>query len=70
VPHYRIYFIGQDGHVSKPPAIVECADDEEAIQKTKQFLDGQDIELWDGRDLSCGFPVTRKIDERKVAYPV
>ena len=45
---YRIYSIDRAGHISRPPEIVECADDQEAAQKAKQFLDGQDIEVWDG----------------------
>jgi hypothetical protein len=56
MPHYRIYFIDRDNDVSRPSEVVECADDEEAIQKTKQFVAGQDIELWDGPRLIRGFP--------------
>jgi predicted dinucleotide-binding enzyme len=48
VPAYRVYFIDRAGHVSRPPQIVECADDQEAAQKAKQLVDGQDVEVWDG----------------------
>jgi hypothetical protein len=48
MPAYRVYSIDQTGHVSRPPEIVECADDQEASQKAKQFVDGLDLEVWDG----------------------
>jgi len=48
VPAYHIYFIDRAGHISGPPEIVECADDQAAMQKAKQLLDGLDLELWDG----------------------
>jgi hypothetical protein len=43
--HYRIYRVGSDGHFLDAQDI-ECVDDEEAIQKAKQAVDGHDIELW------------------------
>lgn len=46
MPEYRIFFLDPDSHVTQPPQIVECADDQEAIEKAKQFIDGRDIELW------------------------
>lgn len=46
MPAYRIYFIDQGAHISKPPVILECADNEEAIQQAYQYVDGQDLELW------------------------
>ena len=48
VPAYRIYSINQAGHISGPPEIVECPDDQEAAQIAKLFIDGKDVEVWDG----------------------
>jgi hypothetical protein len=48
---YRIFFFGQDGHIKQPPEIVECQDDETAIEKANQLLDGSVIEIWDGTRL-------------------
>ncbi len=48
MPKYRVYFVDRTKHFSRPPEIVECDDDQEAIQKAKQLLDGLDVELWDG----------------------
>jgi hypothetical protein len=42
---YRIYTIGRDGRFSNAVNI-ECADDHEAIEKTRQAIDGRDVELW------------------------
>jgi len=44
--HYRIYRVGADGHFASADNI-ECADDEAAIQRAQQAVDGQDIELWE-----------------------
>ena len=48
MPAYRIYSITRASHVSGPPAIVDCADDQEAAQIAKLFIDGKDVEVWDG----------------------
>ena len=48
VPAYRIYSINQAGHISGSPGIVECPDDQEAAQIAKLFIDGKDVEVWDG----------------------
>jgi hypothetical protein len=46
MPTFRIYTVGLDGHFMNAKDI-ECADDQEAIQKAQQALDGRDIELWE-----------------------
>jgi hypothetical protein len=43
---YRVYFLDKGAHISRPPVIIECADDQQAIAKAKTLLDGQTIELW------------------------
>jgi hypothetical protein len=48
VPFYHVYFIDRADHPSRLPEVVECANDQEAMQKARQFVDGQDVELWDG----------------------
>lgn len=42
---YRVYLIGSDGHFynAVPP---KCTDDDEAIEKARQLVDGHDVELW------------------------
>ena len=46
MPLYGVYFIDRDAHISRPPEVLECADDAEATQKARQFIDGKDAELW------------------------
>jgi hypothetical protein len=44
--HYRAYVIGQDGHFIKS-VILDCANDDAAIEAAKRLVDGHDIELWE-----------------------
>jgi hypothetical protein len=48
---YRFYTLGGDDHVARPPDIVECQDDQEAIAKALYLFDGAPIEIWDGERL-------------------
>lgn len=50
MPEYRAFPI-KNFHIAGPSHIIECATDEEAIEWAKQFVDGHDIELWDGSRL-------------------
>jgi hypothetical protein len=43
--HYRAYVIGQDGHFIKS-VILDCDNDDAAIESAKQLVDGHDVELW------------------------
>jgi len=42
---YRVYIIGSDGHFHNSLAL-ECRDDDAAIERAKQFVNGRDVELW------------------------
>jgi hypothetical protein len=44
---YQIYTVGSDGKFKGNPKEIECDDDEEAVAKTMQAIDGHDLELWD-----------------------
>jgi hypothetical protein len=46
MPTYRLYIVTPAGRIAKRAEIVECADDEEAIQAAERAMDGQDIEVW------------------------
>jgi hypothetical protein len=56
MPNYRIYAFSHDGHIAAPATIVDCVDDQEAIVKAGQALNGKDVELWEGRRLVARFP--------------
>jgi len=45
MPQYRAFIIGADGEFQSSGPI-ECADDEAALKKAKQFVDGHHVELW------------------------
>jgi hypothetical protein len=45
VAHYRAYVIGQDGHFIKS-VILDCDNDDAAIESARQLVDGHDVELW------------------------
>ena len=57
MPHYRIYVVADDGHISGPPHVIECADEQEAIGKAAaQAANGKVVELWDGTRLIVRLP--------------
>jgi hypothetical protein len=45
MPDYRAYIIGSDGGFQESLSL-DCADDNVAILKAKQFVDGHHVELW------------------------
>jgi len=47
MPEYRVYVIGSDGHFIQAIGL-DCPDDKAAIEAAKQFVDGHDVELWQG----------------------
>jgi hypothetical protein len=42
---YRVYTVGIDGHFTGFEPLV-CAGDAEAVEKAKQLVDTQDVEIW------------------------
>lgn len=42
---YRVYVVGPDRHFIEKFEF-QCADDDQAIERAKQYVDGHDIELW------------------------
>ena len=46
MPDYRVYIVDSDGHFYSSAVPLECADDSEAMEKAKRFVDGHDVELW------------------------
>jgi hypothetical protein len=59
MPQYRIYKVGRDGQFSGVD-LVECTDDQEAIQKARQAVNGQAIELWQQTRFIVRFPRDRQ----------
>ncbi len=48
MPQYRVYKINRDGHIAEAPVLMDCADDQDAAEQAKQYIDGKDIEVWQG----------------------
>ena len=59
---YRIYIFRDDGHFSCVQRI-ECADEREAVQKARQFVNRQDGELWESDHLIARFPDPKRTTE-------
>jgi hypothetical protein len=47
VTAYRAYTVA-NGRITDAPHVIECATDDEAIERARQYVDGNDIELWEG----------------------
>ena len=53
---YRIYSVNSSPKPGDPsilglPRIVECDNDAEAIRQAREFMDGHDVEVWEGSRL-------------------
>ena len=46
MPEYRFYELTEDGHIARPPALIELADDEMAVAEAEKRLDKTQIEVW------------------------
>jgi hypothetical protein len=44
---YRVYRLRDDGRVSGPPHVVDCRDDDAAMQEARRLLKGHVREVWD-----------------------
>ena len=55
MPEYRVYLLDQQGHIVRREEF-EFPDNEQAIEKAKQFVDGRAVELWSGANLIVRIP--------------
>jgi hypothetical protein len=53
---YKIYSIDSEGHISAPAMTFECAEEQEALIKLAQSVNGSAAELWSGKQLIARFP--------------
>jgi hypothetical protein len=56
---YRVYIIGSDGHFQKA-VLLDCSNDEAAIESAKQCINGHDVELWQRDRLIARFAADAK----------
>jgi hypothetical protein len=44
---YRVYVLDPSGHVTAPPHIIMCDDDDQATHYARQYyLNGEPVEVW------------------------
>ena len=48
MPNYRVYTIIKSDKVAGRADVVTCATDAEALVKARQFLQSNDLEIWQG----------------------
>ena len=53
---YRVFFLDKENHVTLPAEVIEASDDQEAMTQARRFIDGKDIELWEGPRFIARFP--------------
>jgi hypothetical protein len=56
MPDYRILDIDCNNQVLGRPKIMECADDEMALQEASISIEGFDVEVWQGGRLVARLP--------------
>ena len=47
MPTYRVYMLSKDEHITRPPRLIACPNDESAVRNARRFLDGHVLEVWD-----------------------
>jgi hypothetical protein len=57
---FRLYYIAEGEHFNRPPIEIEANSESDAIDRAKQFIDGQDAELWCGRRLIARLSAERR----------
>lgn len=45
---YRIYTLTDRHQIKTPPAVIECENDQEAVELAHEMVNGHVIELWQG----------------------
>ena len=48
MPSYCAYLLDRNAYIGTPPYEIEAEDDDEAIELAVQYVNGCDVELWDG----------------------
>lgn len=43
---YRLYRFDRAGHITSPPQILQCSDDDAALVEAQKYLDGHALEIW------------------------
>ncbi len=63
MPMYRLYVLNKE-HVARPPVIMDCADDDGAINEAEKYINGRVMETW-----NCARLVSRLGPNGPPPYP-
>jgi hypothetical protein len=44
---YRAFLVDRQGNIMRPPEVLDCADDDEAVNKAQQLVNRCNVEIWD-----------------------
>ncbi len=48
MPDYRLYTLADGNHITAPPTVVDCKNDEDAVAQARQLIGANDVEVWVG----------------------
>ena len=63
---YQIYLIGKFGQFTDAH-VVDCDDDEAAMKAARQFVDGKDLQIWQGARPIGSIPSPEKHEQSNQA---
>ena len=46
MPTYRVFLVDEDSHY-KAGEVLECPDDQTALEHAEAYVDGSDVEVWE-----------------------
>jgi hypothetical protein len=64
MPDYRVFDIDYNGQILSRPKMIECADDQLALQEAPIAIDRFDVELWQGGRVVARLPRFEKVVSR------
>jgi hypothetical protein len=47
MPAYRAFLLDQSGHITQPPQVLDCTDDDAAVKEAQKLVNGCNVEVWD-----------------------
>jgi hypothetical protein len=58
---YRIFVVDPEGR-TRPPLVVECADDGEVIRQAREYLDDKPVAVWEGTNCVAWLEPKSRLD--------
>jgi hypothetical protein len=70
MPNYRVYTVIRSDKVAGRADVVTCATDAEAVVKARQFLQSNDLEIWQGARMVSRLNAQDRVATERPANPV